>query len=317
MSPEIKLPVTVILPTLDCRKKLEHHLNVSGEWLAQVAEIIAIDSHSSDGTWELLQEKLPRYGAKMLQGERGLYRSWNTAISKASQPHLYISTIGDLIDREGLSLLHACCVEQDLDVMLSTPRILNEDGTPSSILWPIHRLAGDFPTKGDPWMPCPSELLLLSCMLLPETILGSSASNLYRTELLQKNPFPEEYGSIGDVLWGIRHLSDLRVGISTRQPASFLWDGNRAPTWGQVHREMMVMHEFLKEKLTNMPEEQRLIMKIVQISAAAQCDCLRNLEVFDAWTRTLMDAGSAGFFKRHVNTGMLRRTLSKISRMIR
>jgi hypothetical protein len=39
---------------------------------------------------------------------------------------------------------------------------------------------------------------------MPNTLLGSSSGNLYRTRLLQENPFPHEYGHPGDSVWSLQ-----------------------------------------------------------------------------------------------------------------
>ena len=69
----MKIPVTVIIPTLNCREKAAHHLDAIEEWLPCVQEIIAIDSNSNDGTRELLEERLQSYDAKIISTGRGLF----------------------------------------------------------------------------------------------------------------------------------------------------------------------------------------------------------------------------------------------------
>jgi hypothetical protein len=55
----------------------------------------------------------------------------------------------------------------------------------------------------------------------PEAILGSSASDLYRTAFLQHRPFPTEYGTTGDCAWAILHSFDMRLGLTPREMSTF------------------------------------------------------------------------------------------------
>ena len=59
----------------------------------------------------------------------------------------------------------------------------------------------------------PPETLLFAFAFLRKAILGSSASNVYRTEVLRARPFPTDFGHAGDVGWGLRHCGEIRLGI--------------------------------------------------------------------------------------------------------
>jgi len=56
---------------------------------------------------------------------------------------------------------------------------------------------------------------------LPFALLGSSASNLYRTAVLQENPFPTEFGRNGDGAWGFFNALEIRLGITSMRVSSF------------------------------------------------------------------------------------------------
>ena len=47
---------------------------------------------------------------------------------------------------------------------------------------------------------------------IAQALLGSSASNLYRSACLRERPFPADYGTAGDCAWGLAHA--LRVDIA-------------------------------------------------------------------------------------------------------
>jgi len=239
----VKLPITVVLPTLNCRAKLDRHLSEAGEWLSEVAEIIAVDSGSTDGTRELLEDNFGNLsGAAVLSTEPGLYRAWNLATARAVQPFIYFSTIGDMIGSNGLSKLVAAAEEHSLELVVSVPQIVDEDGREvRGLRWPIHFLE-DYLKGGEGlFLPSPAERAILSAIFVPETILGSSASNLYRTALLQKHPFPEDLGKQGDVYWAIRNLSACRLGLLPDRLASFCWDGDRRTSWSDLWAMMIAM----------------------------------------------------------------------------
>jgi hypothetical protein len=48
--------------------------------------------------------------------------------------------------------------------------------------------------------------------LTTSSLLGSVASNLYRTVHLQARPYPTEFGTAGDAAWGLLHAFDTRSG---------------------------------------------------------------------------------------------------------
>lgn len=53
-------------------------------------------------------------------------------------------------------------------------------------------------------------------------MLGSSASNLYRTATFQRFPFPTEFGSQGDGVWAWFHAAEITWGVIPDQISSFL-----------------------------------------------------------------------------------------------
>ncbi len=239
----MSLPVSVIIPTLNCREKLERHLESSRHWLPKVGQIIAIDSQSTDGTYELLKQKLTYDNARIISAEKGLYRCWNQGISLALQPYVYISTVGDIITPEGLVQLHQWSENLRLDVMISTPTIVDQTGHHMDKFWPIHLIKETLPSDGTPLVMPSEQLSYATTCFAPSSILGSSASNLYRTDLLKTKPFPEHTGPIGDVIWSIKYLPHLRAALSRTSFSTFTWDGDRTKSWNQQSDELDAMIE--------------------------------------------------------------------------
>lgn len=75
---------------------------------------------------------------------------------------------------------------------------------------------------------------MLANLCFPESIIGSSASNLYRAEVLKNAPFPENVGTEGDVIWAANNLIYSNVGISSDHLASFKWDGDRSRSYWYI-----------------------------------------------------------------------------------
>jgi len=241
----MKLPIAIVIPTLNCREKLVRHLDAIEEWLPHVGQIIAIDSQSTDGTFELLQERLLPYGAQVISAEKGLYQCWNQAAQLAIQPCLYYSTICDVITQSGLQEMTDIMIKNDLDVVISNPKIVSDQGEAiSNIKWPIHYILRYLNYSDDVALYSGEDLAKLVPLFLPATLLGSSASNLYRSEVIKKHPFPLSVGIVGDSLWAVKYLPKLKVGITRKEYAIFCWDGVRNGTWD---KDGSFMQQFSEE----------------------------------------------------------------------
>jgi hypothetical protein len=59
----------------------------------------------------------------------------------------------------------------------------------------------------------PDAVHLFAVANLLRGILGSSASNLYRTKILQQFPFRTDFGTAGDLAWGLEHSGKIRLAI--------------------------------------------------------------------------------------------------------
>lgn len=225
MRSAISQPSTigVVLPSLNCAHLLPDHLDSMHPWLDLAEQIVVVDSHSEDGTWEMLRERLAGHpGAEFHQRPRGLYQSWNYGIGQLKTEFTYISTIGDSITRTGLEHLRGVAAEFKADVVVSKPVFIEEEGGVCShqTRWPIDsvidELAISTPVLMDNWS------LLLFLMENPvDAILGSSASNLYRTATLQSRPFPTEYGTVGDGAWGLTNIFDPRLAVTPERFSTF------------------------------------------------------------------------------------------------
>lgn len=213
MSPRPTLGV--VIPTLNCASLLEGHLDSMESWLDTADEIVVVDSHSEDGTWDMARSRLAGPKTTFYQRPKGLYQAWNYGLSRLSTQLAYFSTVGDHITKEGLDHLRQVAESTDADVVISPPAFVEERGSPAEIPphWPVQELIKILEIKTprliDNWV-----LLLLSLENPVDAILGSSASNIYRTAKLQQHPFPTNYGSVGDGAWGIGNIFNYRLAVT-------------------------------------------------------------------------------------------------------
>ncbi len=225
------LPITAVLPVYNCRERLERHLWSVMAWTPQVSELIVVDSGSSDGTLEVAREILSPFGARFLQHPPGLYQSWNAGIAAATATWCYISTVEDPITPEGLSHLLEVATRHDADVVISPPEMRNHDGSaPVDEKMPSNRLAESFlaAVLSDRVLNR-AETVANLCGFLPHGLLGSSASNLYRTSFLQQHPFPTDFGHCGDTAWGVLVAPVAKVAFTPVSCARFYCQTNFRP----------------------------------------------------------------------------------------
>ncbi len=211
--------IGVVMPTLNCASLLPGHLESMQEWLDIVSEIVVVDSHSTDGTLELLRERLKHPELRILSHPRGLYQSWNFGLSQLRTKYAYISTVGDSITRAGLEHLRVVAERLRCDVVVSTPRLIANDGAALS----------DGPMDGAlstlqitrPMSIEGMNLFMFVMLNISGNILGSSASNLYRADLLQRHPFPTDFGTSGDRAWSVVNMFDCRLGATPETFSTF------------------------------------------------------------------------------------------------
>lgn len=216
-----KLPISIISPVRNCANEMIGHA-AQLKLLGEVAEeIIVVDSDSHDGTLDILKRELAGHDVQFLNHPPGLYQSWNYGLSKARGKYCTVATVGDILPVESLRELARTMERFTADVVISAPRMKDGGGADSLKTWPIHRfitetgITGPCPLSGALWM-------TLCYGFFPATLISSSAGNLYRTRVMQENPFPTEFGHAGDSAWALQMSRKLNWVIDPTV-VSYFW----------------------------------------------------------------------------------------------
>ncbi len=250
-SGHAKLPISAVIPVLNCAHRMREHMEESMEWLSEVEEIIVVDSDSKDNTMEIIRECAGHLNPRILNHPAGLYESWNRGVFEATSPFVYFSTVGDYITLDGLQKLHHSISTLEADIVISPPRFTHESEATSKrtkvTTWPIHKIIRDLNIE-HPRLMDASELYDHVMVYLQDCMLGSSASNLYRRSLLIDHPFSGEFRSMGDSAWIIKHNFDAKIAIHPQSFSTFLfhakdWTYAKADSAGtaKVRRELACM----------------------------------------------------------------------------
>lgn len=270
--PRRKMEVSVVVPTLNCMDFLAEHLESIEPWISQVNEVVVVDSHSTDGTLEVLKKYLDHPNVKMFTRPRGLYQSWNFGIAQTTSRFVYISTVGDSIDGKHIELLEELAIKSDADVVISPPRFVDEQGQDvDNVRWPIQSILETHPEM-DEFQFGSLAAFLFSAANIPCSILGSSASNMYRGEYLRNRPFPDDCSVIGDTAWSLCHSLDARFYV-TRQIGSTFRLHSKTPDLsksGYLHKvitrlldEAEQMAVDLQKRGVTTPAEHQLILNLI------------------------------------------------------
>lgn len=216
------LPISVLVPTRNSMSLLPKHIEAMHTWLELGDEVVAVDSHSTDGTLEFLQRELKHPNVRVLTHPPGLYQSWNFGIAQCRAKYIYISTVGETITRAGLEKLFATAEAFKADAVISPPRMVKISGEPKDKIWPIHTLIETLALRA-PFGFEPDAVQLFAVANLLRGILGSSASNLYRADVLQRFPFRTDFGTAGDLAWGLEHAGEIRLAVVPESFSTFVF----------------------------------------------------------------------------------------------
>ena len=237
------LPISVLIPTRDSGALLPGHLRSLEAWIDLAEEVVVVDSDSKDNTVELIRQGLKHPRTRFLSHPPGLYQSWNFGIQNAQAKYVYIATVGDSISRQGIEHLYEAAEKLQSDVVISKPALINEAGDPwPDDHWPIDEIVDQLQIK-EPQLLTRSEQFLFATINTWGAILGSTASNLYRTECLRQRPFPSEFGMAGDGAWGIENMFEVAIAVTPRRFSTFRNHAKPYPLAG-YHVESLALKLF-------------------------------------------------------------------------
>ncbi|MEI6794898.1 MAG: glycosyltransferase [Verrucomicrobiota bacterium] len=216
-----KPTLSVVVPTYNCAPLMERHLASMAAWTDLADEIIVVDSRSTDGTLDLIRSRLRHPNLRIIERDRGLYQSWNEGIAATTGDWVYISTAGDTIERDHLLHLLDLGERAAADVVISPPRFVDEAGAPfEDLRWPPHEIIAKH-GSGQPFTMSPMATACLAFLHCPSCVLGSSASNLYRGDILRARPFPVGFRGASDTVWLMRNALSLRVCLTPQYGSTF------------------------------------------------------------------------------------------------
>lgn len=204
----MSVQVSICLPTLNSRlfllERIESIQNQSfTDW-----ELIAVDSHSEDGTSEILEKfSAQDQRVRVLQAPKdGIYPNFNRGIQQARGQFIYIATSDDTMAHDCLDKMVGALVENpDCELAHCPMRVIDESGKLGPDWWSKSSLfakcSGDFLNcKHKRFAPVDGILCLLG-----DSIYSSVTQLLIRRSLFDKiGDYCSDWGSLGDFHWNLR-----------------------------------------------------------------------------------------------------------------
>jgi len=266
---------------------LPRHVQTMRNWLDLVEELVVVDSESTDGTPEFLRQELTGPRVRFFDHPRGLYQSWNFGIRQIRSRYTYIATVGDEMTREGFRHLAEVVEQLDCDVVVSKPNFVDESNQPVVVShWPIDRMIESLgitePVVLKGWI-----VFLFALVSCPDAVLGSSASNLYRTACLQERPFPTGFGTVGDGAWGMANALQIRLGVTPRRLSMFREHAKTYPLSEYVVDELPAkLRQLGRESLHEMIQASSQLR--IEAKELGVEDMLRSVEAGHHWYQELV-----------------------------
>ncbi len=215
------LPLGVVIPTKNSMPYLPRHVAGLQPWLDLAPEVVVVDSYSTDGTVDFLRANLRHPGLRFTSHPPGLYASWNHGIAQISSKYVYLATTGDTITRAGACQLVEAAESLPCDVVISRPTFCDISGqTRLHTPWPADDIIATLRVK-QPYRLRQVEAVIFAAAHAPNALTGSCASDLFRTEILQRHPFPTDFGVSGDAAWSWMHAAEVTWGVVPDKFSSF------------------------------------------------------------------------------------------------
>ena len=204
----MSIAVSICLPTRDSIRFLPERLASIRNQSFTDWELIAVDSHSEDGTLELL-EQFAAVDARVRVCQAppdGIYRNFNRGIRQARGRYVYIATSDDTMAHDCLEKLVAGLEENpDCELAHCPMRVIDVDGLPGLDWWSgnsiFARSSGEFLYRRHK-RPAPFDGMLC---LLGNNIYSSVTQLLIKRSLFERiGYYRPDWGSLGDFHWNLR-----------------------------------------------------------------------------------------------------------------
>ncbi|MGI8964622.1 MAG: glycosyltransferase, partial [Limisphaerales bacterium] len=255
-----ELPVSVLIPTRNSMTFLPEHLRSMAEWGGMVQEIVVLDGHSTDGTVDYIKHHFTHRNFRICDYPRGPKQSWRYDLHPLRGKYIYLASAGDTITREGLLHLTDTAEQLQCDVLLSKPEFVSAQGEIlSDMRWPIHRIIEDLKLT-TPEVLRRSKVVYYAITNGGSLLLGSPASNLYRSELFKDNSFLPVFGTADHSSWAILNSAKMKLGVTPRECSRILLHPENSKNHSSEFslQTFQLAHNVVKDALENCQEIQSL-----------------------------------------------------------
>jgi hypothetical protein len=152
-------------------------------------------------------------------------KSTDDAISEVITPYVSFAWLGDATIDGGLQMLLRAGELTSAEVILSPPRIFDEENLPvEDDRWPIHSVVQGRWGSGSFVLP-KQEAFFMACESGVRGVSGSSAANLFRTDILKKYPLSLTHdASIDWISWFCRNSLRVKLAVLPSYCANFRID---------------------------------------------------------------------------------------------
>lgn len=200
--------VSICLPTLNSRRFLLERIESIRNQSFTDWELIAVDSHSEDGTSEILEKfSAEDQRVRIIQAPKdGIYPNFNRGIQQAKGQFIYIATSDDTMAHDCLKKMVEALIENpDCDLAHCPMRVIDENGASGPDWWSKSSL---FAKSSGDFLNCRHKRLApvdgILC-LLGDSVYSSVTQLLIRRSLFDIiGDYSSDWGSLGDFHWNLR-----------------------------------------------------------------------------------------------------------------
>ena len=129
---EYQMKISVIMPVYNCKDYLEAAVSSVFAQGEEDIELIAIDDHSTDGSWELLRslaENEPRIRARSHSTNRGVAAIRNEALALARGDYIAFCDSDDTVPGGAYSSLYNTAVSTEADITVGAFEDVSDSGS--------------------------------------------------------------------------------------------------------------------------------------------------------------------------------------------